>query len=224
MHRCGRELSRSGRTEGYVHIGGHGGLDARLDALRSDRPARPVQPTFAIRDAWLTRRPTSQGRDNRRSVPSRRCRIRPRRARRTPVRHALGAGRVAALGVNMRGWIFGGRCRTSVRAFGAAGMTSLPNQDPSWTRATCENCRSVPADRIRTVAEETRRSDDRSRSRRFAPSARLSSIMVPRPARRAGRRHRKRGGCGTPLQDVDGTPGGYGERTAWSGARCWLAS
>jgi hypothetical protein len=49
MHRCGRELSRSGRTEGYVHIGGHGGLDARLDALRSDRPARPVQPTFGLR-------------------------------------------------------------------------------------------------------------------------------------------------------------------------------
>jgi hypothetical protein len=54
MHRCGRELSRSGRTEGYVHIGGHGGLDARLDALRSDRPARPVQPTFPQWDARLT--------------------------------------------------------------------------------------------------------------------------------------------------------------------------
>jgi hypothetical protein len=32
MHGVGRELSRSGGTEGDVHIGGHGGLDARLGA------------------------------------------------------------------------------------------------------------------------------------------------------------------------------------------------
>jgi len=47
---------------------------------------------------------------------------------------------------------------------------------------------------------------------------------TPRPAVRGGGRRRKRGRCGTPLQDVDCTTGGFGERTAWSGARCWMAS
>jgi hypothetical protein len=32
MHRCGHDLTPSSRTEGDIAIGGHGGLDARLDA------------------------------------------------------------------------------------------------------------------------------------------------------------------------------------------------
>jgi hypothetical protein len=55
MRGCGRECSRSGRTESYVQIGVHGGLYARLDAVRSDQPARPVQPTFGLRESFLQR-------------------------------------------------------------------------------------------------------------------------------------------------------------------------
>jgi hypothetical protein len=53
-----------------------------------------------------------------------------------PVRRALGAGDADTWGVIMRGCVLGGRCRTSARAFGAAGVISLKNQDP---RGTCGN-------------------------------------------------------------------------------------
>jgi hypothetical protein len=49
---------------------------------------------------------------------------------------ALGAGDAATWGVIMRGCVLGGRRRTSVRAFGAAGVISLKNQGPSGTCGT----------------------------------------------------------------------------------------
>ena len=70
-------------------------------------------------------------------------------SRRTPVRRALGTGTVAEWGVVMRGCVLGGRCRSSARAFGAAGVISLMNQDPS---GMCGSRRSALLGQARGVA------------------------------------------------------------------------
>ena len=79
----------------------------------------------------------------------------------------------------MRGCALGGQRRTSVRAFGAAGMTSLTNQDPN---GACGSCRSgVLGCRSRFAARPLGWSD-LDRVLELADGLAPCQISIPKPA------------------------------------------
>ena len=100
-------------------------------------------------------------------------------SRRTPVPRSVSTRRPTVQGVIMRGCALGGQRRTSVRAFGAAGMTSLTIQDPN---GACGNRRSGVLGRRSRFAARPLRWSDLDRLLELADGPAAGQISIPEPA------------------------------------------